>query len=180
MDNQEALSIQSKDAPQRTLEAGERRVYYLFREFDPNYPLELIINEVPPGHTLPFHAHETIDETTVVLFGEVIGLTKDSKGGQLQEHHVKAVSLYDPDKHNFHRITATKEGDVFMVLEDKETGEILEKPLPYKEGFNAGRALHSVENRTSNWVTMATVKKTTPEIFQKNPRIFQEDKILES
>ena len=79
MENGEGLSITSQEAPTRVVEAGEKRQYYLFREKDPDYPLELIITEVPPGHTQPFHAHETIDEITVVLHGEVVGITKDTK-----------------------------------------------------------------------------------------------------
>ncbi len=87
------------------------------------------------------------------------------------------MSIYDPDVHNFHRITAAKDGTVLLVLEDKNTGDIIGGELSYDEGFNAGKAYHTVENRTDKWVTMATVKITTPETFAKNPKIFQEDKI---
>ena len=177
MENGEGLSITSQEAPTRVVEAGEKRQYYLFREKDPDYPLELIITEVPPGHTQPFHAHETIDEITVVLHGEVVGITKDTKDSPQQEHPIQALSLYDPKVHDFHRITAAKDGTVLLVLEDRNTGEIFGVELPYDEGFNAGKAFHTVENRTDQWIIMATVKKTTPETFAKNPKIFQEDKI---
>lgn len=140
MGETEGLTITTEEAPTRVVEADEQRHYYLFREKDPNFPLELIITEVPPGHTQPFHSHETIDEITVVLHGEAMGLTKETKDSPQQEHPIKAASLYDPEKHNFHAITAAKDGTVLLVLEDKENGEIFGGELPYDEGFDAGRA----------------------------------------
>jgi uncharacterized cupin superfamily protein len=171
------FTIKTEDAPARVVENDEKRTYYLFREKDPNYPLELIVTEVPPGHTQPYHAHSTIDEITVVLSGEITGLIKDPQTGKVTEHTVKAISFYDPDKQHFHGITATTDGQTKIILEDAETGEITEHDLPYEEGFDAGKAIHTMDNRTDGWCVTATVKKTTPETFSKNPKIFQEDKI---
>ncbi len=51
MENQEGVTITAEEAPTRVVEAGEKRHYYLFREKDPTYPLELIITEVSWPHT---------------------------------------------------------------------------------------------------------------------------------
>jgi len=177
IEKDKGLSITSENAPTRVTEDGEKRHYYLFRERDPNYPLELIITEIPPGHTQPFHAHKTIDEITVVLYGEIVGITKKTKESPEQEHLIQTLSLYDPEIYDFHTITAAKDGTILLVLEDKNTGNIVGGELPYSEGFNAGRTFHTVKNRTDQWAVMATVKITTPETLAKNPRIFQEDKI---
>lgn len=173
----ETISIATKEAPSRIDEVGEKRQYYLFRERDPNYPLEVIITEVPAGHKQPWHLHKTIDEVTVALFGEVVGLTKNSPDAQPEEQPIGTFSFFDPEKHNFHGITAAKDGTILIVLEDKETGEIIGGQLPYEEGFNTGKAFHTIENRTNQWATLATVKITTPEVLAKNSRIFEEDKI---
>src|SRR4030042_6646888 len=177
MELKEQILIDSNEIPTRIVETGEKRQYYLFHERDPNYPLERIITEIPPGYSPPWHAHQTINEITVVLFGEIVGMTKKEKNTFPQEQHIKAIPFFDPERHNFHAITAAKDGTILLVLEDKETGEIIGGELPYDEGFNAGKAFHTAENRTDQWVTTATVKITTPEIFAQNPRIFLEDKI---
>jgi hypothetical protein len=157
----------------------EIRQYLIFHEDDPNFPLEVILTEVPPYHDQPFHRHQTINEITIVLQGEAVGVTKEENGQEV-EHPIKIMSLYDKlqETHYFKGIKAALDGTLLFVLEDKKTGEISGGELPYQEGFDAKEKYHTIKNPSADTSIIATVKYVDKKTMEQNPEIFKQDKIM--
>jgi hypothetical protein len=170
------LTIKTEDAPIRVVGDNEKRQYYLFREKDSKYPIEVIITEVPPKSIQPFHRHETIDELTVVLSGEAVGIIKD-ENGENKDIQIQQLSFYDPKVNELNAIMAAEDGILLLVLKDKMTGEISGGELPLDEWFDAGKTWHTISNKTDSVCMTATIKKTTSQILKDNPKIFIDDKI---
>jgi hypothetical protein len=162
--------------PKKSSATGEVRQYAIFHEDDPNFPVEVIITEVPPNYIQPFHKHETINEITIVLKGQAIGITKDNN--EEKEHPIQAMSLYKEFEktHNFKGIKASIDGTLLFVLEDKKTKEISGGELPYTEGFDAKDKYHTIKNPTDQIIVIATVKFADKNIVKNNRDIFKQDK----
>lgn len=175
MKKENSLSFSTKEVPMRIMDDGEKRQYFIFNRKDLSFPFELIITEMPPNYMEPFHKHEVINETTVVLCGEAVGVTQENN--MITEYPIKSLSFYIPKINDIDKIIVNKDGTFIFVLKNKKTGKTINKKLIYGGGFDKSHIFHTIRNKTDQWVIMATIKSVNLEALKKYPKIFKEDKI---
>jgi len=169
------MFIPLSEVPSRAMGSGEERHYFLFHERNPELPVEVVITRLPPlfGAEKNWHQHDFVEEFSVPLTGEII--IREKNDGKIQKRrHISKAILKDAEW--VAGVACESDRQVTLYIEHP-AGTRREVEITFDPRYTEGKELHTVENPTSDMITMVTMKRVPKKILRKDPLIFRVDRI---
>lgn len=168
------MFIPIAEVPSKFMGSGEERHYFYFHERDPELPVEIVITRLPPLFEADknWHKHDFVEEFSVPLFGEIVIKEKKDSGIETRRHIAESL-LHEGEWIVGIQCESEKEATITI---DSPNGIRRQEKITFDPKFTEGKSLHTVENSTSDMVTMLTMKRVPKKILKKDPLVFRIDR----
>ena len=162
------------EVPSKIMGAGEERHYFLYHERDSDLPVEIVITRLPPLFNAKrnWHKHDFVEEFSVPLTGEIVICEKN--GGRVEKRqHLSQAILKDGEW--VVGISCDNDKEATLLI-DHPSGTRRELKIAFDPKYTEGEAYHTVENPTSEMLTMVTMKRVPKKLLKKDPLVFRIDR----